>query len=191
MAISQETWAIVAATGLGPVLAVAVSLLREAITTKYNRRLYVFRTLMATRRIGISAAHVNALNLVEVEFYRCPKVEAAWNSYKKHLNEPTRRPPDEAWYETKERLLAKLLSEIGAVLRFKIPAMDIFKGGYAPQTWADRDMRYTGALEYVYALSQGTKHLPIWLCGATVPKQPPATSTPDEGGSQLARRDGA
>ncbi len=190
MAISQETWAIVAATGLGPVLAVAVSLFREAIATKYNRRLYVFRTLMATRKIGISAAHVNALNLVELEFYKCPKVEAAWNSYKNHLNDSS-KPEDEAWHETKERLLAKLLSEIGTVLRFKIPAMDIFKGGYAPKSWAYREMRYTGALEYGYELSQGKKPLPIWVCGVAAPKQPPVMTAPDEGGSQLARRDGA
>ncbi len=63
--------------------------------------------------------------------------------------------------------------------------MDIFKGGYAPKSWAHRDSRYTGALEYVYELSQGTKPLPIWVCGAATPKQPPVTRAPDEG-SRLA-----
>lgn len=43
MAISSETWAIVAATGLGPVLAVGITLWREKVTALYNRRLHVFR----------------------------------------------------------------------------------------------------------------------------------------------------
>jgi len=52
MAISQETWAIVAATFLGPIFAVSVSIWREAITAKYTRRLHVFRTLMSTRELA-------------------------------------------------------------------------------------------------------------------------------------------
>lgn len=176
MAISQETWAIVAATGLGPILAVGITLWREAVTTKYNRRLHVFRTLMATRRVGISPDHVNALNLVEVDFYKCQKVETAWTNYKSHLND-TNNTESEAWYEKKEKLLANLLFEIAAVLRFNIPAMEIFKGGYAPQGWAYRDMRSMGALDYIHELSQGKNSVPLWLQGVT-PQQPPVSSPP-------------
>jgi hypothetical protein len=178
MAISQETLAIVAATFLGPILAVCVTLWREAVTAKYNRRLHVFRTLMSTRRIAISLDHVNAINLVEVDFYKCSRVEVAWGLYKNHLND-TSKVENEAWWETKEQLLAKLLFEIAAVLRFKIPAIDIFKGGYAPKGWMHSDLRSTGALEYIYELSQGTKCVPIWLSGVTS-QQPSAPSLPNE-----------
>jgi hypothetical protein len=89
MAITADTWAVVAATGLGPVLAVALTLgftywrekeasrekAREAI---YSRRLHVFRVLMSTRRMGISPDHVNAINLVEVDLYVCAAVETEW-----------------------------------------------------------------------------------------------------------------
>jgi hypothetical protein len=176
MAISQETWAIVAATGLGPILAVGLTLWREAVNSKYNRRLHVFRTLMSTRRLAISLDHVNAINLVEVDFYKCRKVEAAWGIYKSHLNDNS-RPEDESWREKKEQLLSKLLSEIAIVLGFKIPAMDIFKGGYAPVGWALRDLQGIGALEYINELSQGKKCVPIWLSGMT---QPSPTSLPNE-----------
>ena len=176
MANSQEALAIVAATFLGPVMAVVLTFWREAFKAKYNRRLHVFRTLMATRRVGISTEHVNALNLIEVDFYKCTKVETAWNEYKNHLNDSS-KPEDEAWYEKKEKLLAKLLFEIGAVLNFKIQAMDIFKGGYAPKGWAYRDMRAMGALEFINQLSEGKKSLPTWLCGVTpLPQQSAAPS---------------
>ena len=58
----RDVGAIVAATFLGPVFAVMISLWREARRDVRNRRLYVFRTLMATRRLAISNDHVNALN---------------------------------------------------------------------------------------------------------------------------------
>jgi hypothetical protein len=161
MQISPETWAIVAATGLGPIVAVAITLWRTEVTSKYNRRVHVFRTLMATRRVGISPDHVNALNLVEVDYYGCDKVEAAWSEYKDHLNN-SGKPEDDAWRETKEKLLAKLLFEIAAVLGFNIPAIDIFKGGYAPLGWAHREYRQLAAMEYLYDLSQAPQE-PIRL----------------------------
>jgi hypothetical protein len=125
---------------------------------------------MATRRMAISNEHVNAINLVEVEFYKCKSVEAAWVNYKNHLND-TNRPEDEAWREKKENLLAKLLAEIASVLGFKIPAIDIFKGGYAPGGWAARDALGLGALEFIRDLSMTKKTLPIWVAGPPVPPQ--------------------
>jgi hypothetical protein len=66
MKISPETWAIVAATGLGPIAAVIVTFWRDAVNKQYERRLHVFRTLMSTRKIGISIEHVNAVNLARI-----------------------------------------------------------------------------------------------------------------------------
>ena len=168
MHISQETWAIVAATGLGPILAVIITLWREGARDKYNRRLWVFRTLMATRKVPISNDHVNAVNMVEVDFYGCKSVDGAWKLYKDHLNTG---PEDNAWREKKENLLAKLLFEIGSVLRFDIPAIDILKGGYAPNGWAFRDSRQTGFLEYFYQLSEGQKAIPFVVFNPPPPQQ--------------------
>jgi hypothetical protein len=182
MALTADTWAVVAATGLGPVLAVALTLgftyWRETEAKKerareviYNRRLHVFRVLMSTRRVGISLDHVNAINLIEVDFYGCAAVEAEWKTYKNHLNDNS-KPEDEAWRRTKEKLLSKILFEIAKVLKFDIPAIEIFEGGYAPGGWAHRDMRYIGALEYLHELREGSNHLPLWTRGVTPPAAP-------------------
>jgi hypothetical protein len=114
---------------------------------------------MATRQIPISNEHVNAINLVEVEFYKCSSVETAWKYYKDHLNSG---PEDAAWRFKKENLLAKLLIEIASVLDFKIAAIDILKGGYAPQGWANRDALTLGVQEFIRDLSLGKKVLPVW-----------------------------
>ena len=49
--ISGDTWAIVAATVLGPIFAVAITFWRKGRNSLKTRRLWVFRTLMATRRV--------------------------------------------------------------------------------------------------------------------------------------------
>jgi|CXWL01.1.fsa_nt_gi hypothetical protein len=174
MSISADTWAVVLATGVGPIAAVGLSLWREARNSLKSRQLWVFRTLMMTRRLGISADHVNALNLVEVDFYKCQKVLENWKTYKDHLF--SNAPEDEVWYEKKERLLANLLFEMAAAQDLSIPAMEIFKGGYAPKGWAHIQSRQNAALEYVYELSQGSKIVPIWITGTTT--QPPTEQTP-------------
>jgi hypothetical protein len=169
--ISADTWAIVLATGFGPIGAVLITLWREKRNSLKARRLWVFRTLMATRRMSISNEHVTALNLVEVDFFGCRKVQAQWAIYKDHLF--TTAVEDDEWREKKERLLANLLFEIAAELRLSIPAMEIFKGGYAPKGWAHRELRQLGAMEYIFELSQGTKCVPLWIMGMNPPPTPP------------------
>jgi len=132
---------------------------------------------MATRRVPISNDHVNALNLVEVNFYKCQKVEAAWREYKNHLN--SRGPEDDVWRESKEKLLAQMLSEMASILGFNIQAMDIFKGGYVPKGWEHNFSRQSAAMEFIYELSQGTKTLPLWIKGVT--------RSPEDSGSNKPR----
>lgn len=170
MKVTPDTWAVVLATFLGPIIALWITRWRDGVAAKYNRRLYVFRTLMATRKIGISTDHVNALNLIEVDFYKCKEVETAWKAYLDHLNDP-RGVEDDVWRETKEKRLAELLFKMAAVLKFDIPALDLFKGGYAPKGWAHRDARQNGFLEFFHEMSEGTKNFPLWLNGVTPSEQ--------------------
>lgn len=167
-AMSQETWAIVAATGLGPIFAVLITIWRDWRNSIKSRRLNVFRTLMATRRVGISPEHVNALNLVEVDFYGIGTVQRCWRAYKDHLFADVEE--NAAWHEKKERLLADMLFQMARTLRFQIPALEIFKGGYAPKGWEHRNNRQNVALEYLNDLYHGTRVVPIGVV------YPPATS---------------
>ena len=161
--------------GLGPVFAVALTLWRNRADAIYDRRLYVFRTLMSTRKIAISNDHVNALNLVEVDFYNCEKVVKAYKEYKEHLH-VTNQPEDEVWNEKKEKLLAQLLFTMGTVLKFNIPAMEIFKGGYAPKGWAHRDALQIGTHQFVNDLAEGKKLMPIYIHGNNQPPDSPKSS---------------
>jgi hypothetical protein len=78
-------WAILGATFLGPVLAVFMTRYVDGQRDRHERQLQVLRTLMATRRTVVSAEHVGALNLIEIEFYGHQQVIAAWKTYFQHL----------------------------------------------------------------------------------------------------------
>lgn len=126
--------------------------------------------LMATRKLAISNEHVNAVNLIEVDFYKCPSVDAAWNTYKNHLNDRS-KPEDDAWRDKRDNLLARLLCEMGKVLKFEMPAIEIFQSGYAPEGWVYRDTRAGAIAEYIVALSTGKAVLPMNVLGFPVDEE--------------------
>lgn len=173
--MNASTWSVVAATFLGPIMAVIITLSytywRERSYEKYNRRLSVFRTLMSTRGVGVSPDHVNALNLVEVDFYGCKKVQDEWKSYKSHLLN-NRVPEDDHWREERERLLSKLLFEMAEMLKFNISAIEIYKGGYYPSGWQYREFLYSNALKYITELKEGKNFVPSVVIRANQQEKP-------------------
>jgi hypothetical protein len=74
-------WAILAATFLGPAFAVLVTRIVDARRELSSRQLHVFRTLMATRRAQLTAEHVTALNLIEIDFQGKKEVLQSWKAY--------------------------------------------------------------------------------------------------------------
>lgn len=81
---------------------------------------------MATRKLAISNEHVNAINLVEVDYFGCATVQAAWKTYRAHLYDETQgEVPNQAWHDKRDNLLARMLFEMGKVLKYDIPAIEI------------------------------------------------------------------
>jgi hypothetical protein len=132
---------------------------------------------MATRRVPISQDHVTALNLVEVDFYGAKRVEGAWRAYKNHLNASV--PEDDEWRDERDRLLADLLFQMSGELKMAIPALEIFRGGYAPKGWAHREQREHALMEFAYQLSQKQNALPMMVIGGGVPPGPVPPPPPD------------
>jgi hypothetical protein len=129
---------------LGPILAVMVTRFVDNKRADYGRQMDIFRALMRTRNMKISAEHVGALNLVELEFPEHANVVSAWKEYLKNLSEPWPTNADQglidALVKRRESLLTKLISEIAKALRFKVEQLDILAGNYLPQDWVDVDL---------------------------------------------------
>ena len=71
---------------LGPILAVQAEKFLERKREQKNRRLSVFKTLMATRGSVLSTAHVEALNRIDLEFSEDKKFKKVITSWKEYFD---------------------------------------------------------------------------------------------------------
>lgn len=127
----------IAALLIGPVAAVQVQKWLEAYREARGRRLWIFKTLMATRASNLAAEHVQALNMIDLEFHgkTFQRVTRAWKIYLDHL---TSFPKDnekqqEIWESRRIDFLVELLMSMGESLGYSFDAVQIKKSIYAPE----------------------------------------------------------
>lgn len=153
-------WAILAATFLGPIFAVLTTRFIDRKREIRNRQLYIFRTLMATRRAQLTAEHVTALNLIEIDFHGKTRVLQAWKGYFENL---CTDPKDEHKFQRavadRPSLLTKLLHEIASVVGYRIEQLDIMAGGYTPQAMYNAFQRQQDLQTVAIEVLSGTKPL--------------------------------
>ena len=169
-----ESVAIIFATLMGPIFAVMITFWREGRKEQTQRRFYIFRTLMATRRIAISREHVDALNLIEVDFYGRADVILAYQAYIRHLSTASTPEADTQWGNTRQDLLAKLLHQLSVEMKIPIGEIDLRNGGYSPSAWAKQDRRE----QFVDDLARGHAALPIHVVNMPLPVAPPPVPGP-------------
>jgi len=126
-----------------PFLAVFAQRKIDLSREKRGHKLWIFRTLMATRGNKISLEHVQALNSIEL-FFDNPKkdknIDEKWNEYLDHLVGQNLKPEDKdfsaklsAWVEKSDDLLAELLQIMGKSLGYDFDKVKIKRGIYVPR----------------------------------------------------------
>ena len=128
----------IAAIVLAPVMAVQVQKWLEVFREERGRRLQVFKTLMATRAATVSPEHVQALNMIDLEFQgrRYKAVTDAWKAYLDHLASYPKDGGEAAqqqWGERRVDRLTRLLMEMGKCLGYEFDEVHVKKGVYAPE----------------------------------------------------------
>jgi hypothetical protein len=157
---------------LAPLLAVQVQKWLEVFREERGRKLWIFKTLMATRAATVSPEHVQALNMIDLEFrgkgYRT--VTIAWKTYLDHLSS---YPKDDErlqplWGERRVDLLTSLLLAMGRSLNYEFDEVHVKKGIYAPEAHGlleDENMLIRrGLLQLLYgnsALKMNVTSFPI------------------------------
>lgn len=126
-----------------PFLAVYAQKKIELWREQRQKKLWVFKTLMATRGVPLSPEHVQALNMIDLEFtsQSDKPVLTAWKEYNDQLNSYPRDGEDQnekaiVWSQRKEELLAALLRQMGESLNYKFDSVQIKKGAYSPEAHA-------------------------------------------------------
>jgi len=127
-------WAIVLATIVGPILAVQIQKVIERMREKRNTKLMVFRQLMATRAARLSPEHVQALNMIDVAFYKTKKVREAWKAlFDSFCRKASDQTEDKILSEERDRLLVELMYEMAQSLGYDFDRTHIKNQAYTPQ----------------------------------------------------------
>jgi hypothetical protein len=128
--------AIIFATLCGPIAAVQAQKWLEKNRDVRRRKEHIFRTLMATRASRVSAEHVQALNMINFEFYgggqRDRAVREAWNEYRDHLNTQYAKEAFQVWSGRGDELFFELLYHMSHCVGLPFERAHIKKSAYSP-----------------------------------------------------------
>lgn len=177
--------AVVIATFAGPVFAVLVTRRIDEERRNRERRLAIFRTLMSTRRTALSLEKVDALNMIEIEFYGVKSVQSAHRAVMAHIDKPPTLP--ERWNAEHRALMTRLLSEIAEVLGYNLSQLDLMEGGYYPQELTDMELEQQELRRAMIEVLSGRRPLGVAAAApaAPAPYQPDPSHAPP---SLAARR---
>jgi hypothetical protein len=166
LAISALT---IAAIICGPIAALKIQrkLDQESDTRKQDRerKQFIFRTLWVTRSIPGNYRHVEALNLIDLDYVDCRDVIGAWNQHLDHLNSDAKQPN---WDTHRVELLTDLLYEMSRALGYSYDKVLLKRHWYRPTLHGlidDMDMTLKKGFT---AIMKGEQAFPVTI----VPPQP-------------------
>lgn len=154
---------------VSPLIAIQVDKWLERRREARSRKLSVFRALMTTRAAPVSATHVEALNMIDIEFSGGSLTERAvvdaWKLYRDHLSTPT--ADTAAWNQRVEDLIVELLFAMSRDLGYQFDRVAIKRGVYSPQAHGE-ELRYTRKLrQFMEEVADGKRGLPVEPMGQT------------------------
>jgi len=137
-------WLVIVVILLAPLLAIQTQKYIENSREKKARKMKIFRTLMATRGNPLSPQHVEALNMIDIEFYKNQKIVDKWELLlENYLNFP--KDPNDSNFQSRldscvtksNELLTDLLYEMAESLNYSLDAIYLRRGMDIPKGHAD------------------------------------------------------
>ena len=149
----------------GPIIAVQLTRFLDERREIRDRKLQIFKTLMATRAYTVSWAHVEALNRIDLEFDKDKKNERAvieaWKEYLDLLSND-KMPPDQ-WGVKRIDLLVELLHKMALVLRYDFDKTHIKNSSYAPRAHGDIEAQQEALRRGTIELLEAKRALPMFV----------------------------
>lgn len=134
-----QFWLNIFAVIAGPILAVQAQKWIERRREDRIRKVFLFRELMATRAARLSQRHVEALNLIDLEYpgnkRKDKPVHEAWRSYLDALgipNTPDNPANQQLIFERRNRSFTELMYQMSKRLGFPFDRVAIERNVYAP-----------------------------------------------------------
>jgi hypothetical protein len=152
---------------LAPLIAVGVGKWRDNRKEKRDRKVWIFRILMATRHahLTLTERHVEALNMIDLEF-RARKekpVRDAWKVYRDHLNTPRGTGGvANVWDGKVGDLLTELLYEMAKCLGYDDFDKALIRSGcYVPEHFGILNSEASTVRQLLLEVLEGRRSIPI------------------------------
>jgi len=168
-------WLMIAAVLFGPLIAVQLTRYLDTKKEVRERKLWIFKTLMATRASALSPHHVEALNRIDLEFnskYEREVIEA-WKAYLDLLGDT--KIPQEQWSLRRVDLLVELLHKMARVLDYEFDRTHIKNSSYYPRGYGELEEDQTAIRRGVKELIEGRRVIPMYVTNFP-PTEPPQKS---------------
>jgi hypothetical protein len=160
----------IAAILLGPIVALELQKRLDTGREARNRKMGVFKTLMAYRGTPLAPSFVQALNLIDVEFNAASEkekaVRTAWKVLLDHFTDlgefnraGTLVPPNVL--ERSTPLTTTLLLAMGKCLGFDFDEVQIKKGGYYPLFLGNVEQEQHALRRALLDVMEGKRRIPV------------------------------
>jgi len=161
-------WLAILAILAAPIVALQIQKYIEDRKEIRARKMQIFRTLMATRATRLDAKHIEALNMIDIEFFKNEKVTEKWKLLLDNFaNYP--QDPNKKNYESKlsscaeksDGLFVDLLSEMAKSLDYKFDEVHLKRNIYIPKGQADYMMSQEFMRRAFVEVLSGARSIPI------------------------------
>ena len=184
--MSISDWTVIIAILVAPLLAIQVQKIIESIKETRARKMQIFKALMATRATPLSPIHVEALNMIDIEFYKNKKVVEAWkllnDSFSSYPTDPQQKNYDAQLLSCSEKsydFRIDLLYEMSKVLGYNFDKVLLKRGCYTPKGHGDMELEQHFIRRGLANLLWGRSPLPVTVLDLTT-QVPPKEAQPKE-----------
>ena len=149
---------------LAPIVALWLQKKIETFNEQKKRGLEIFKTLLATRANIISLEHVQALNMIDIEFYNQKDIRDFWNIYRDHLNSYPQNQDQsvqDRWEEKCVDYLTDLLHCMSKFFGYDFDKVILKKGAYSPIAHGIFNLQQNLVRHGVVELLTGEKSLKV------------------------------
>lgn len=148
---------------IGPIIAVQLTRYLDDKKEERERKIQVFKTLMATRAYTVSWDHVVALNRIDLEFDKNNKKEKAvieaWKEYLDLLSNKCLSP--DQWSVKRLDLLVELLHKMAQVLDYDFDKTHIKNSSYSPVAHGNIEDEQRAIRTGLIEALDGTRPIPM------------------------------
>jgi len=147
----------------GPIAAIQIQKWLEKHRENKTRKQDIFKTLMTTRITRVSIEHVQALNMIDIEFIekKYEKVIVAWRNYHDHLSNED--PKSSTWLQRSEDLFIELLFEMGTSVKYKFDRLMIKRTAYSPIAHGNSEYEIQTIRKGIASIFSGSAYFPVYI----------------------------